>query len=153
MSHIPFFGVELFAPSIALSIVTDMSITSSILIIGSVVTVYTSLGGLKGVIWTDFFQFSVMMFGLMAVVIRGANISGGMANVFERAHAGGRIEFWNMDFDIYSTNSFWIIILGWTVIYAGTFSTNQMQIQRIICMPSLGAAKKALYFATPGYVL
>ncbi|CAG2105751.1 unnamed protein product [Medioppia subpectinata] len=150
---IPFFGVELFAPSIALSIVTDMSITSSILVIGFIVTIYTSLGGLKGVIWTDFFQFCVMIIGLMAVVIRGANISGGMANVFERAHAGGRIEFWNMDFDIYSTSSFWVMMLGFIVLYSGTFSTNQMQIQRVVCMPSLRAAKRALYFATPGYVL
>jgi hypothetical protein len=39
----------LFAPAIALSIVTDISITTGILIIGFIVTLYTSLGGLKGV--------------------------------------------------------------------------------------------------------
>lgn len=83
-----------FAPAIALSIVTDMSITACIFVIGLIVTLYTSLGGLKGVVWTDFFQFSIMMIGLIAVIVRGANISGGMAKTFEKAHAGGRIEFW-----------------------------------------------------------
>ncbi|CAG2177072.1 unnamed protein product, partial [Oppiella nova] len=70
LAMIPFFGVELFAPSIALSIVTDMSISSSILVIGLIVTIYTSMGGLKGVIWTDFFQFTVMVAGVLAVIIR-----------------------------------------------------------------------------------
>ncbi|CAG2100033.1 unnamed protein product [Medioppia subpectinata] len=142
----------LYAPSIALSIVTEMSITSSILIMGLIVTVYTSLGGLKGVIWTDFFQFAIMLFGLLAVVVRGANVSGGIAAAFDRAYIGGRIEFWNMDFNIYSSNSFWVMFFGFTVLWCGTLSTSQLQVQRSVCMPSLSAAKKALYFAIPGFM-
>lgn len=69
-----------FAPAIALSIVTNMSITSSIFIIGVIVTVYTSLGGLKGVIWTDFFQFSIMMFGMVAVIVRVSEKRGQTSN-------------------------------------------------------------------------
>ncbi|CAG2166362.1 unnamed protein product [Oppiella nova] len=145
LAMIPFFGVELFAPSIALSIVTDMSITS--------ITIYTSMGGLKGVVWTDFFQFTVMITGLLAVLIRGANVSGGMASAFQKAHTGGRIEFWNINFDIYSINSFWVLLTGYAVLFSGTFSTSQLQVQRAICMPSLSSAKKALYMAMPGYIL
>ncbi|XP_054166337.1 sodium-coupled monocarboxylate transporter 2-like [Oppia nitens] len=152
LSLIPFFGVELFAPSIALSIVTDISINSSILLIGLIVTLYTSLGGLKGVIWTDVFQFSIILFGLLAIAIRGANISGGMASAFQRAHTGGRIEFWNMEFDIYSVNSFWVYILGFAVLWSGTFSTSQLQVQRAVCMPSMRSAKRALYTAIPGFI-
>jgi Na+/pantothenate symporter len=58
-----------YAPAVALSIVTEMSIPSSIVVMGLVVTVYTSMGGLKGVIWTDFFQFAVMVFGLVSVAV------------------------------------------------------------------------------------
>ncbi|XP_054156354.1 sodium-coupled monocarboxylate transporter 1-like [Oppia nitens] len=153
ISLIPFFGVELFAPAIALSIVTDMSIKSSILIIGLIVTLYTSLGGLKGVIWSDVFQFIVIIAGLMVIVIRGASVSGGLAKAFEIAHTGGRIEFWNMDLDIYSINSFWVILFGFTVLWCGTLSTSQLQVQRAVCMPSMRAAKRALYLAMPGFVV
>lgn len=58
----------------------------------------------------------------------------------------------SMDFSIYSPSSFWTLILGFTVLWAGTFSTNQIQIQRSICMPNLKSAKKALYFATPAFI-
>lgn len=55
-----------------------------------------------------------------------------------------------MDFDFYTVNSFWGYMIGFTVLWTGTFSTSQLQIQRAVCMPTLKAAKKALYFAVPG---
>ena len=58
----------------------------------------------------------------------------------------------SMDFDIYCINSFWIYLMGFTVIWMGTFSTSQMQVQRAVCMPTLKAAKRALYGAVPGFV-
>lgn len=59
-----------YAPAIALSIVTHMSVTASILLTGFVVTVYTALGGLKGVVWTDTLQFMMIFGGLLAIVIQ-----------------------------------------------------------------------------------
>ena len=40
------------------------------MILGALVTVYTCLGGLVGVIWTDVFQALVMVTGLFAVLIQ-----------------------------------------------------------------------------------
>jgi Na+/proline symporter len=57
-----------------------------------------------------------------------------------------------MNFDIYSINSFWVLLTGYAVLFSGTFSTSQLQVQRAICMPSLSSAKKALYMAMPGYI-
>ena len=58
-----------------------------------------------------------------------------------------------MDFDIYAVNSFWGYFLGFGLLWMATFSTSQLQIQRAVCMPSLASAKKALYFAIPGYTI
>ena len=57
-----------------------------------------------------------------------------------------------MDFDIYKINSFWIYIFGFGILWAGTFSTSQLQVQRAVCMPTLRSAKIALYAAVPGFV-
>jgi len=55
------------------------------LIIASVVVVlYSSIGGLKSILWTDLFQFSFAMFGavLAAVYVAKSPEIGGLANLF-----------------------------------------------------------------------
>ncbi|RXG72574.1 Sodium-dependent multivitamin transporter [Armadillidium vulgare] len=61
-------GIGLYAPTIALSYVTNLSTLNSIFILGIICTLYSSFGGVKAVIWTDVFQFSVIIIGLMTVV-------------------------------------------------------------------------------------
>nr|KAF6308466.1 solute carrier family 5 member 6 [Myotis myotis] len=64
-----YMGVVLYAPSLALNAVTGFDIWLSVLTLGIVCTVYTALGGLKAVIWTDVFQTLVMFLGQLAVII------------------------------------------------------------------------------------
>src|SRR5215831_7149502 len=49
-------GVVIYAPAIMLAEMTGFSVAASILIVGAVTTVYTMLGGIKGVIYTDLLQ-------------------------------------------------------------------------------------------------
>jgi len=60
----------LFGPSLALGAVTKLSVTSSVILMGIICTFYTSIGGLKAVIWTDVIQFILMFAGIIAVVIK-----------------------------------------------------------------------------------
>lgn len=49
---------------------TGLSVTASILLIGTICTLYTSLGGIKAVIWTDVVQVVLMFAGLIVVMGR-----------------------------------------------------------------------------------
>lgn len=51
-----YLGIVIYAPSLALNAVAGISLPLSILTMGLVCTLYTSVGGIKGVIWTDVFQ-------------------------------------------------------------------------------------------------
>lgn len=51
-----YLGIVVYAPALALSTVTGMNLTLSVLSIGIVCTFYTTIGGIKAVIWTDVFQ-------------------------------------------------------------------------------------------------
>ncbi|POI19279.1 hypothetical protein CIB84_016976, partial [Bambusicola thoracicus] len=71
--------------------VTGFDLWSAVLTIGLVCTLYTTLGGLKAVIWTDVFQTLVMFAGQLAVIVVGAQRMGGMARVWHLAEQQGKI--------------------------------------------------------------
>ncbi len=59
LSTLMYMSVVLYSPAIALAGVTEMPVWALIVIVGVVCTTYTTVGGLKGVIWTDAFQVRV----------------------------------------------------------------------------------------------
>ena len=70
-----FIGKRLFwmalvalAPSLALSAIVGLPVSWCILIIGVVATIYTGLGGMHAVIWTDAIQFVVLMLGQCLII-------------------------------------------------------------------------------------
>ncbi|XP_069661455.1 sodium-dependent multivitamin transporter isoform X2 [Haliaeetus albicilla] len=86
-----YMGVVLYAPALALNAVTGFDLWSAVLTMGLVCTLYTTLGGLKAVIWTDVFQTLVMFAGQLAVILVGARRLGGMARVWHLAEQEGKI--------------------------------------------------------------
>jgi Na+/proline symporter len=85
---IPNLALNLYYPGLALAIVTNMSEESSVILCGLLCTAYTSFGGLKAVIWTDFVQYSVIMGSLILICIKGSVDVGSMVEVFHRADLG-----------------------------------------------------------------
>ncbi|NWI64478.1 SC5A5 protein, partial [Todus mexicanus] len=71
--------------------VTGLDIWASLLSTGVICTFYTTIGGMKAVIWTDVFQVLVMLSGFMAIIIRGVLLVGGPARVLGIAANGSRL--------------------------------------------------------------
>ncbi|GFO48921.1 sodium-dependent multivitamin transporter [Plakobranchus ocellatus] len=65
-----YMGIVLFGPAVALEAVTGYPLWNSIVVISVVSIIYTSIGGLKAVIWTDVFQALVMFMGIFAILIK-----------------------------------------------------------------------------------
>ncbi|XP_047377889.1 sodium-dependent multivitamin transporter isoform X2 [Sciurus carolinensis] len=86
-----YMGVVLYAPSLALNAVTGFDLWLSVLTLGIVCNIYTALGGLKAVIWTDVFQTLVMFLGQLAVIIVGSVKVGGLGHVWDVASQHGLI--------------------------------------------------------------
>ncbi|NWX94182.1 SC5A5 protein, partial [Nothoprocta ornata] len=71
--------------------VTGLDIWASLLSTGAVCTFYTTLGGMKAVVWTDVFQVLVMLAGFVAIITRGVLLAGGPASVLAAAANGSRL--------------------------------------------------------------
>ncbi|XP_035888452.1 sodium/iodide cotransporter isoform X3 [Phyllostomus discolor] len=84
-------GIVIYAPALILNQVTGLDIWASLLSTGAICTFYTTVGGMKAVIWTDVFQVVVMLAGFWVVLARGAVLVGGPRQVLELARNHSRI--------------------------------------------------------------
>lgn len=62
-------------------------------VIFSVCIFYSTLGGLKAVLWSDSIQAVIMIGSLTAIVTKGIHDTGGFEAVWEIATEGERTEF------------------------------------------------------------
>jgi Na+/proline symporter len=65
------------------SVLLGISPETTILVSGAIVVIYSMLGGLRGVLITDFFQFFIAMFGSVAVAVVAVGLPqvGGLKNL------------------------------------------------------------------------
>ncbi|XP_050416932.1 sodium-coupled monocarboxylate transporter 1 [Patella vulgata] len=143
-------GIVLYGPSTALSAVTEIPVWVIIVCVGAVCTFYTTMGGMKAVIWTDVFQTLVMIAGMLAVFIQGCINSGGIAEIWRISDRGGRISFFDFNPDPHIRHSFWTLIVGIYFVWLPPYTVDQQMVQRFASTKSLKHAKWALLLNIPG---
>ena len=62
--------------------------------IGVLATLYTVLGGMEAVIWTDVLQAFVLWGGMLFALFLGASEVGGMAEVWNTVLSEGKADVW-----------------------------------------------------------
>lgn len=143
----------LYAPSLALNAVTGINLWGSVVGMGIVVTFYTSLGGMKAVLWTDTFQAGVIIAGLLAVLIEGSIVQGGFGSAWEIANNRSRILFDDFNPDPKTRHSVWSMAIGGFFFWVYLYGINQAQVQRCLSCPSVGKARLAMFVNLPGLIL
>ncbi|XP_067168730.1 sodium/iodide cotransporter isoform X3 [Apteryx mantelli] len=137
-------GIVIYAPALILNQVTGLDIWASLLSTGAVCTFYTTIGGMKAVVWTDVFQVFVMLSGFVVVIVRGMLLAGGPASVLAIAANGSRVNFDDFDPDPRSRYTFWTFLLGGTLLWLSMYGVNQAQVQRYVACRSEREARIAL---------
>nr|XP_040226243.2 sodium-coupled monocarboxylate transporter 1-like isoform X2 [Anopheles coluzzii] len=145
--------IVIYVPALAFNQVTGMSIHIVTPIVCMICVFYTSIGGLKAVVWTDVIQSGVTLLALLAVLIKGTYDVGGPAEVVQRNIAGGRLEAPIFDPDPTLRHSVWIILLGAPVWFCYGVSCSQDMIQRFLALPTLQDARKALKGFVIGWIV
>lgn len=62
-------GARLFIAAITLKVATGLDMLTSILVLGAVTLVYTFMGGISAVIWTDVVQGCILVGGALVVIV------------------------------------------------------------------------------------
>ncbi len=138
-------GLRLLLTAIVLGELTGWPIALSIFLTGVATIIYTYLGGMKAVIWTDVSQMFIYILGaLVAAYILIGRIPGGVAEYQAVAEAAGKFQVFDFTFDISKTYTFAAGILGGTFLTTATHGTDQLMVQRYLCAKSPGDARLAL---------
>lgn len=138
-------GVVLYYVAMALSEFVGVRVHWIILILGVAVTIYTVLGGIEGVVWTDVVQVFVLVGGAVACVgILLFSMPKGPGQIFSIASAEGKFGLggWSLNLAL---PTFWVIFIYGIVENLKNFGVDQNYIQRYLAAKSSREAKKAIW--------
>ncbi|XP_067657886.1 sodium-coupled monocarboxylate transporter 1-like [Haliotis asinina] len=133
-------AIVLLSPALSIQTATGLPFWVSVVIVGLVGIIYTSIGGIRSVVFADVFQAVIIMVGVICVLVKTVDSAGGMGATWRLANEGGRMPPLNFDPDPRERHSFWTLLFGGMfTFFAYTF--DQSAIQRICAIPSMTGAR------------
>ncbi|MGB0432482.1 MAG: sodium:solute symporter family transporter, partial [Bacteroidia bacterium] len=149
-------SVVLLLPSLALSAVTGINVFYAIFIMGALATLYTVLGGITAVIWTDVLQVTVLFGGtLLAFIMMVSGTDGGFEGFFEINNEYEKLHAFEWGWDL-TLPVFWVFILNQMMTQAA-LPSDQVMVQRVLTTPTVKDARKSYILlgliVVPGTVL
>jgi SSS family transporter len=142
-------GLTLYAPAIVLSAILGWPDRVTILMMGVTVVMYTSLGGVKAVTWSDVQQMCIIFFGLIAaliVVIHLLPQAVSFPDALYLAGAAGRLNAVTTHFDWNDRFTLWSGLIGGTFLFLSYFGCDQSQVQRYLTGSSIAQSRLSLLF-------
>ncbi|XP_060562862.1 sodium-coupled monocarboxylate transporter 1-like [Ruditapes philippinarum] len=134
---------------VALQVVLGIPPWGTILIYTVVTAIYTSIGGIKAVIWTDVFQLIIMTAGMIAILVKSSIDVGGLENVYK--FAKDRFDTTDFNADPTIRYQFWSVSIG-TITQMLYMTMTQPSMQRIYSVRNMNQARALFVIATPFYV-
>ena len=138
-------GVFLLLPALALSTVTGFNVYASIIIMGVLCTIYTVMGGIEAVIWTDVLQSVVLLGGgllcIGTIFVAEQFDFGSMMAVADKAD---KFHIFNTEGGI-DSSVFWVVIIGGFFIQMIPFTSDQVIAQRFLTTRDEKSAANSLW--------
>ncbi len=137
-------SVTLFAGGVVMRAVTGWSVWTSAVILIVVTGLYTVLGGLRAVIYTEVMQAVVLIVGSAALALLGLAAVGGWSGLHARVPA----DFFSMWKPASHPDFPWTgIIFGAPILGVWYWCTDQHIVQRVLAARNVSAARRGTIFA------
>lgn len=138
-------GVVLFLPSIALNVVTGIDIFLCIALMGIVALIYTMMGGIEAVIWTDVMQVIVLLGGaILSLILIILKIDGGFSSIVETAAQSHKFNVFDLTFSL-KQPTVWVMLLGGIFANITTYGTDQTMVQRYLTTKTQKEANQSVW--------
>jgi len=145
-------GTIFLGVGLTLNTLTGMDIRFIILITGIVVTIYTVMGGMEAVIWTEVVQSIIKTAGaILVLVLIVAGVKGGVPAIYHAAQAEHKLSLGSLA-PRFTTDTFWVVFLYGLCMNLTNFGVDQNYVQRYHTASSVKSASKSLWLCVYMYV-
>ncbi len=158
-------AVALYAAALVTSQVIGLSLGGCLLLIGGLTTLYTVLGGMKAVLWTDVVQFFVLMGGVLAVLagiayqfdwnlaeiwrIASEPVPAGAPWLHGKVETAGHTRLIDLSINLTQMN-LWAIAISSFLQSIGSYGSDQVLVQRYL---SAGSQRQMVWSLLGGGLL
>ncbi|MEO1489930.1 MAG: sodium/solute symporter, partial [Pseudomonadota bacterium] len=133
----------LTATAIVVTFVTGIEPRTAIVVMSVIVVVYTLMGGMNAVIWTDVLQGVILFIGagivLYFLLIDVAPLSDALTVLAD----DGKLNPLDTSIDLTIAPTVWSGVLAMTLFHITVYGANQMMVQRAMAARNIGDAKKS----------
>ena len=141
LSWFTFVGGQIIAGGKLLQVTLNMNLTVAVLVSGAVILAYTTMGGLKAVIYTDVFQMLVLMIGIVFIAVPIGLIEVGgwsaMAQQFSSSDSTKHLLDWSA--------VGWRQMLGWFFAIFPVWFISIAAMQRIVAARDVKTAQRGFF--------
>jgi len=137
-------GIVVYLPALALSTVVGIDIYLAITVMGILAVLYTYMGGMEAVIWTDVVQVIVLMAGLVIGLIFIAYEVGDVGYIFKTAYADSKLQLIDLRFSFTEVVT-WSLFLGSFALTFVPYTTDQAVVQRYMTTANEKEARKSIW--------
>src|SRR5262245_8423144 len=122
-------GLRLYLTALLLHLFTGWPEAQAVLVLALITIVYTYLGGMHAVMWTDLIQFTVKIGGaIIAAACLVAWSPDGWAGIEAAARAEGKLAWLNLTFDPTKTDALWAGLIGGAFFTMASHGADQMMV-------------------------
>lgn len=133
-------GILLYAPSLVLAQILNISVIQAVLFSAVVATLYTWYGGIKAVIWTDVLQFVIFIGGGLFTLYYISSSVGGWQRLSCLAAEAGKTKWFDSTLDISNARTLISAGFAYMVLELAIRGCDQQFVQRYV---SCGDARSA----------
>ena len=139
-------GVRFLATAVIVQILTGWSIFSSIFIIGCTTLIYSFFGGIRSILWIDFFQFILYLFGgLTAIIIGLSYVELSFFDLLSYLSNREKLQLFEFSGNpIGNSYHFVSALIGGIFLSLASHGIDHMMVQRVLSTKNLISAKKAM---------
>ncbi len=141
-------GVRVYVTCIPVQLIFGLreeQILWAILLFVGLSLIYTYLGGVKAVIWTDAVQFGLFVLGGAFTLFWVPHLlEGGWREAWHAAAAGGKLEWFNGRFSWSAPFNIWMGVVGATFQVLSSHGADQLIVQRVLTCGGVREGRKAL---------
>ncbi|XP_011176580.2 sodium-coupled monocarboxylate transporter 1 isoform X3 [Zeugodacus cucurbitae] len=145
--------IAIYVPALTFSQISGVGVHTITPIVIAICIFYTTVGGIKCVVWTDAIQSLIMYSSLITLIVKGTYDVGGIKILWQRNAEGGRLNTPDITLDPTVRMSIMSVIVGGTFFKLQNTSINQPTIQRFMSLSSLKDVKQTLVIFSFGVIV